>query len=110
MFSLAPAMSLLSLCMSAKSIQALPCVALIADRLQSFNLVLEKRNAASWTPLIAWHYCAGGRGGPTFQALPEPAPLPPLPRPAQPEATMGPTSAPAGEGQPAATTLQVCCL
>ena len=47
---------------------------------------------------------AGGLPGPQFQALPEPAPLPPLPRPAQqlqtemPEAaSMAPMAAPAGE-------------
>lgn len=48
---------------------------------------------------------AGGLPGPQFQALPEPAPLPPLPRPAQqlqtamPEeaSSMAPMAAPAGE-------------
>ena len=47
---------------------------------------------------------AGGLPGPQFQALPEPAPLPPLPRPAQqlqmemPEAaSMAPMVAPSGE-------------
>ena len=48
-------------------------------------------------------YAAGGEEGPRFQALPEPAPLPPLPRPTQPEAAMSPASAPAAS----ATVLQV---
>ena len=53
--------------------------------------------------------------GPAFQALPEPAPLPPLPRPgpqlqtmpAEAMAAMAPMSAMAGEAQPGAQ-LQVC--
>ena len=49
---------------------------------------------------------AGGEEGPRFQALPEPAPLPPLPRPTQPEAAMSPAGAPAGS----ATVLQVSNL
>ena len=48
--------------------------------------------------------------GPVFQALPEPAPLPPLPRPApqlqtmpaEAMAAMAPMSAMAGEAQPGA--------
>ena len=50
----------------------------------------------------------GGMGGPQFQALPQPAPLPELPRPAhQLEAedmspSMAPMSAPGGEPQPGA--------
>ena len=60
---------------------------------------------------------AGGLPGPTFQALPEPAPLPPLPRPApqlqtmpaEAMAAMAPMSAMAGEAQPGAQ-LQVCSL
>jgi len=58
---------------------------------------------------------AGGLPGPQFQALPEPAPLPPLPRPApllqmeQPAeafAAMAPMAAPGSEAQPG-SALQV---
>ena len=60
------------------------------------------------------HALAGGLPGPQFQALPEPAPLPPLPRPGpelqmMPADAMAPMSAMAGESQPGAQ-LQVCML
>ena len=63
------------------------------------------------------HSAAGGLPGPQFQALPEPAPLPPLPRPApqlqtmpaEAMAAMAPMSAMAGEAQPGAQ-YQVCTL
>ena len=58
--------------------------------------------------------------GPQFQALPEPAPLPPLPRPApqlqtmpaEAMAAMAPMSAMAGEAQPGAQyqVYQACWL
>ena len=39
----------------------------------------------AWQVLTPKHrLLAGGEEGPRFQALPEPAPLPPLPRPTQP--------------------------
>ncbi len=48
--------------------------------------------------------------GPQFQALPDPAPLPPLPLPSQPEESMAPSTAPetapAGLPQPGVTSLQ----
>jgi hypothetical protein len=44
--------------------------------------------------------------GPQFQALPDPAPLPPLPQPSRPEGSMAPETAPAGLPQPGATSLE----